>query len=40
MVPDELIEDVKRFAGGSNIKESLILALKDYISRQRIKKLI
>jgi hypothetical protein len=40
LVPEELIEDVKRYSGGKNITESLIIALTDYINRQRIKKSI
>ena len=40
LVPEELIEDVKKYSGGRNITESLIIALSDYINRQRIKKSI
>jgi len=38
LVPEELIQDVKKYSGGKNITESIIIALNDYINRQRIKK--
>lgn len=38
LVPEELIQDVKKYSGGKNIIESIIIALNDYINRQRIKK--
>lgn len=40
LVPEELIQDVKKYSGGKNITESLIIALNDYINRQRIKRSI
>jgi hypothetical protein len=40
LVPEELIDEVKKYSGGKNITESLIIALNDYISRQKIKKSI
>lgn len=40
LLPDDLIEEVKRLSGGKNITESLVIALQDYISRQRIQKTI
>jgi hypothetical protein len=40
LVPDELISELKKYSGGKNITESLIIALNDYINRQRIKKSI
>ena len=40
LVPEDLIEEVKKYSGGKNITESLIIALNDYINRQRIKKSI
>jgi len=38
LVPEELIQDVKKYSGGKNITESIIIALNDYINWQRIKK--
>lgn len=38
LLPDDLIEEVKKLSGGRNITESLLIALEDYISRQRLKK--
>jgi len=40
LVPEELIDEVKKYSGGKNITESLIIALNDYICRQKIKKSI
>jgi hypothetical protein len=40
LVPEELIDEVKKYSGGKNITESLIIALNDYINRQKIKKSI
>lgn len=40
LIPEELIQDVKKYSGGKNITESLMIALNDYINRQRIKKSI
>lgn len=40
LLPDEIVEEVKKLSGGKNITESLLIALEDYIARQRIKKLI
>jgi len=36
IIPDEIIDDVKKYTGGKNITESLIKALEDYLYRQRI----
>ncbi len=36
IIPDEIIEDVKKYTGGKNITESLIRALNDYLYRQRM----
>jgi len=40
LIPDHLIDEVKRLTGGANITESLIIALNDYASRQRTMKVI
>ncbi len=40
LLPDELVEEVKKFSGGKNITDSLLIALKDYIAWQRIRKSI
>ena len=40
LIPDELIDEVKKLTGGGNITESLIIALNDYASRQRTLKVI
>lgn len=36
IIPDEIIDDVKKYTGGKNITDSLIRALNDYLYRQRI----
>jgi hypothetical protein len=38
LLPEEMINEVRKFSGGKNITESLQIALKDYIQRQRLKK--
>jgi hypothetical protein len=38
MLPEELINDVRKFAGGKSITESLQIALNDYIQRQKLRK--
>ncbi|MCW5911074.1 MAG: DUF2191 domain-containing protein [Cyclobacteriaceae bacterium] len=40
LVPEELINEVRKYSGGKNITESLIIALTDYTNRQKIKKSI
>jgi len=40
LIPDELIDEVKKLTGGTNITESLIIALNDYAARQRALKVI
>ena len=40
LIPDELIEEVKKLTGGSTITESIIIALEDFASRQRLSRTI
>jgi hypothetical protein len=40
LIPDKLIEEVKKLTGGSNITESIIIALNDFTSRQKILKTV
>lgn len=40
LIPEEIITETRKYSGGKNITESLLIALKDYINRQRIKKSI
>ncbi len=40
LIPDELIEDVKRLSGGKNITESLIIAIKHYVNSKRLDEVI
>ena len=40
LIPDELIEEVKKLTGGSTITESIIIALEDFASRQRLTRTI
>jgi len=39
LIPDDLVSDVKRLTQGKNITESLIRALSEWVSLQRIKSL-
>ncbi len=36
LIDDKLVEEVRRISGGKNITESLVIALKFYISNQKI----
>ena len=38
LLPDSLVDEVRKYSGGKNITESLLIALDDYIKRQRIRK--
>ena len=40
LIPEEIVSQTKKYSGGKNITESLLIALNDYINRQRIKKSI
>ena len=40
LIPDEIISETQKYSGGKNITESLLIALSDYLSRQRLKKVI
>ena len=39
LIPDELVNDVKHFAGGKNLTESLVTALEEWLSLKKIKHL-
>ncbi len=39
LLPDDIIQEVKKLTGGKNITESILIALQDYIARQRIRRL-
>ncbi len=36
LIPDDLIKDVKQYAGGKNITKSLITALEEWLSLKKI----
>ena len=36
LIDDQLIKEVKQVSGGKNITESLVIALKYYLSNQKI----
>lgn len=40
LLPDDIIEEVKKLSGGKNITDSILIALKDYIARQRLRKAV
>lgn len=40
LIPEDLIEEVKKATGGKNITESLIIALKSYLASRKIDYLI
>ena len=39
LIPDNIIKELKQFAGGRTLTESLIIALTEWISLKKIKKL-
>jgi hypothetical protein len=40
LVPESLIDEVRKYSGGKNVTESLIIALTDYANRQKLKRTI
>ncbi len=38
LLPEDLIEEVKKFSGGKNITECILIGLQDYVSHQQLKK--
>jgi hypothetical protein len=36
LIPDDLVKDVKHYAGGKNITDSLITALEEWLSLKKI----
>ncbi|HMR57696.1 MAG TPA: DUF2191 domain-containing protein [Cyclobacteriaceae bacterium] len=40
LVPESLMDEARKYSGGKNITESLIIALTDYTNRQKLKKAI
>lgn len=39
LIPDDLVEQVRQISGGKNITESLIIALTDYVKKDKMEKL-
>lgn len=39
LIPDELVKEVRQFSSGKNLSESLIIALKEWSSIQKLKAL-
>jgi hypothetical protein len=37
LIPDSLINDIKKLSKGKNITDSLIIALRDWIAIQKVK---
>jgi len=40
LLPDDIIQEVKKLSGGKNITDSILIALREYIAHQRIRKAI
>jgi len=38
-IPDTLVSEVKEYAQGNNLSESLVKALSEWVSKQKIRKL-
>lgn len=39
LIPDTIIDEVKKYSNGKNITDSLLIALEDWIALQKLKKL-
>jgi hypothetical protein len=39
LIPDNLVHEVKQYAGGNTLTESLIVALEEWLSLKKIKTL-
>ena len=39
LIPDTIIDEVKKYSNGKNITDSLMIALEDWIALQKLKKL-
>ncbi len=39
LIPDAIIEEVKKYSNGKNITDSLMIALEDWIALQKLKNL-
>lgn len=39
LIPDEIIADVRKYTGGKNITDSLIIALNDWLYVKRLENL-
>ncbi len=39
LIPDDIVNEIKQYAGGQTLTDSLIVALKEWLSLKKIKKL-
>jgi hypothetical protein len=39
LIPDKIVNEVKKYSGGKNITESLVIALDEWVSLKKIKDL-
>ena len=39
IIPDNIVKEVQKYAGGKTLTDSLIIALKEWLSLKNIKKL-
>jgi hypothetical protein len=39
LIPDDLVSEVRDYSSGKNITESLIIALREWLSIQKLRKL-
>lgn len=40
VIPDDLINDVKKMTGNKSVSESIIIALKDFTARKKLSKIL
>ena len=40
LLPDDIVQEVKKLTGGKNITDSILIALREFIAQQRIKRAI
>jgi len=39
LIPDDIVNEIKQYAGGQTLTDSLIVALKEWLSLKKIKNL-
>jgi hypothetical protein len=40
LIPEDVLKEVKRYSGGKNVTESLMIALTGYLNQQRLRRAV